>query len=163
VDEIERRFLVPEPDRVPAPTASAPIWQGYLAMAAECNVRIRRRGDALTLSVKRLPDPGVLVHRIELEIPITEDQLEALRPGVLPEPVEKTRSLVPVGDHVAEVDVFAGRLAGLVIAEVEFASLAASAAFEPPDWMGEEITEDRRYLNSELARHGLPDPGPAAT
>jgi len=161
MDEIERRFLVDDLDAVPPATSASPIWQGYLAMATDCNVRIRRRGDDLTLTVKRLVDPDVLLHRVELEIAITVEQFEALRPGVLHDPVAKTRHLVPVGDHVAEVDVFEGHLAGLGIAEVEFASPAESAAFTPPPWVGEEVTEDVRYANSELARLGLPgrDPG----
>ena len=59
-----------------------------------------------------------------------------------------------------ELDEFAGKLAGLRIVEVEFESREAAAAFTPPPWFGEEITDDPRYLNANLALHGLPQVSP---
>jgi adenylate cyclase len=53
--------------------------------------------------------------------------------------------------------VFEGELAGMVTGEVEFDSEAASDAFEPPDWLGAEVTGDDRYANATLAIHGLPE------
>ena len=57
----------------------------------------------------------------------------------------------------AEVDVYGDALAGLLTAEIEFGSTEASAAFAPPDWLGTEVTGDRRYANQSLALHGPPD------
>jgi adenylate cyclase len=63
--------------------------------------------------------------------------------------VVKTRYELPRGGHVWEVDVFEGENAGLVVAEIELGS--ADEAFERPDWLGEEVSEDPRYLNARLA------------
>jgi adenylate cyclase len=56
----------------------------------------------------------------------------------------------------AEVDVYAEALAGLLTAEIEFASTEASAAFAPPDWLGAEVTGDARYAHPSLALAGVP-------
>ena len=60
------------------------------------------------------------------------------------------------GDEVnLEVDVFAGRHAGLVLAEVELRSEDDKPSL--PTWVGREVTGDAHYYNTSLARHGLPD------
>ena len=58
------------------------------------------------------------------------------------------RWLVRFGKHVFEVDEFLGENAGLVVAEVELGS--EDEAFERPDFLGEEVTGDRKYYNSSL-------------
>jgi adenylate cyclase len=65
--------------------------------------------------------------------------------------IDKVRFQVPLGNVVWEVDEFAGDNAGLVVAEVELPS--EDAAFVRPDWLGEEVTHDARYFNSNLAQH----------
>jgi CYTH domain-containing protein len=55
-----------------------------------------------------------------------------------------------------ELDVFRGGLSGLCVAEVEFPSEEEAAAFSPPDWFGREVTDDERFKNKSLARHGRP-------
>lgn len=54
------------------------------------------------------------------------------------------------------VDVYSGNLEGLVVAEVEFASVAEAEAFVPPSWFGQDITSDKRYKNANLAKDGMP-------
>jgi adenylate cyclase len=68
----------------------------------------------------------------------------------------KTRHRIPFGIHLIELDVFADELEGLVFAEVEFDSADALAAFEPPPWFGQEVTDDGRYTNASLALRGRP-------
>lgn len=63
--------------------------------------------------------------------------------------IDKDRYLVPCGKHMYEVDVFHGENEGLVVAEIELD--AEDEAFEKPEWLGREITGDRRYYNSHLA------------
>ena len=94
--------------------------------------------------------------RTELEWPIERPEFEAAWPYTDGRRIEKTRHRIPFGDHVIELDVFGGELDGLVIAEVEFASAEAMAAFHPPEWFGRELTDDGRYTNASLALHGLP-------
>ena len=64
--------------------------------------------------------------------------------------VEKTRYLIQQGEHVWEVDVFEGANAGLVVAEIELSH--EEEGFERPDWLGEEVSFEKRYRNSALAK-----------
>jgi CYTH domain-containing protein len=70
--------------------------------------------------------------------------------------IEKTRYEVPHAGRIVEVDVYHGELAGLVIAECEFASAEESRRFVPPEWLGGEVTGDPDYKNQSLALHGRP-------
>jgi adenylate cyclase len=150
--EIERKFLVARaPDPLPE---GEPLEQGYLAVAPDgVEVRIRRRAGRSTLTVKSGP-----AHvRVEEEIEIDDRRFEALWALTDGRRIAKTRHLVPLGDGLtAEVDVYADALAGLLVAEGEFASEQASLAFAPPDWLGTEVTGDARYANQSLALHGAP-------
>ena len=74
--------------------------------------------------------------------------------------IDKTRYRVALDDplaDVAEVDLYAGELAGLCVVEVEFGSETEAAAFVPPDWFGRELTGEPGWSNAALARHGRPD------
>ena len=150
--EIERKFLLARPpDELPA---GEPIEQGYLAIAPDgVEVRIRRRAGRSTLTVKSGP-----AHvRVEEELDIDDRRFEALWALTEGRRVAKTRHLVPLEGVTAEVDVFAGPHEGLLLAEVEFPSPEASAAFAPPAWLGREVTGDPRFANQSLALHGPPD------
>jgi adenylate cyclase len=65
--------------------------------------------------------------------------------------VEKTRYVTRRRGHTWEVDEFHGANEGLVVAEIELE--AEDAAFERPDWVGEEVSGDPRYLNTHLSMH----------
>jgi CYTH domain-containing protein/CHAD domain-containing protein len=152
--ERERKFLVEAvPDDLDS-AAAVQLRQGYLAADNRRSVRVRDAGtDGCTLTVKA----GSGVERTELEWSITRPEFEAAWPHTNRQRIEKTRHMIPFGDHVIELDVFGGALDGLVVAEVEFDSIAASDEFEPPPWFGPEVTDDGRYTNASLALHGLPD------
>lgn len=92
-------------------------------------------------------------------MPISAEQFETAWPRTIGQRVAKRRYRIPHGVHTIELDVFDEQLAGLVVAEVEFVDAASLAAFEPPAWFGEEVTDDPRYQNSALAARGAP-PGP---
>ena len=70
--------------------------------------------------------------------------------------VEKTRYIIALDDCRIELDVFHGRHNGLILAEVEFADETSCDEFEAPEWFGQEVTEDSRYMNRNLAVNGLP-------
>ena len=113
---------------------------------------MRLAGDAAWLTIK---GRGTGVSRPEFEYLVPPDDARALLALCLPGGVDKLRYHVPVGAHVFEVDVFQGAHAGLVLAEVELGDEAET--FERPDWLGAEVTADRRYANSALAsRPGVP-------
>jgi adenylate cyclase len=154
--EIERRFLASRAPLAEKHTASE-LWQAYIVSAPNASVRIRAVDSTdYSLSIKRLVDLSSTLVRDELEIRITVDQFRQLQEGVVDRPIEKRRYRLEDGGHLLDVDVFRGHLTGLVIAEVEFESIEASREFDPPSWLDAEITEDRRFLNSELVK--LPGP-----
>ncbi|HEY6636202.1 MAG TPA: CYTH domain-containing protein [Solirubrobacterales bacterium] len=149
--EVERKFLVPEqPDL--AGTDSNEIEQGYLAVGAEGEVRLRRRGEALLLTAKR----GAGMSRDEAEVELDRESFESLWPLTEGRRLHKRRHVIPHGDLKVEVDVYEGGLEGLVVAEIEFDSEEQARSFEPPGWFGEEVTGDERYLNETLATRGPP-------
>jgi adenylate cyclase len=150
--EIERKFLVSGRPSGLERRRSEEIEQGYLAVNAESEVRVRRIGRQHFLTVKR----GSGRDRLEDEIEISEEQFEALWPATEGRRVAKQRFYVPLDGFTAEADVYSGQLDGLITAEVEFDSAADSEDFDPPPWFGTEITDDRRYANQALATEGRP-------
>ena len=65
--------------------------------------------------------------------------------------IEKTRFKVVVEGFVWEIDEFFGENQGLIVAEVELES--EDQEFPRPDWVGEEVTGDPRYFNSNLIKN----------
>ncbi|HET9121403.1 MAG TPA: CYTH domain-containing protein [Solirubrobacterales bacterium] len=149
--EVERKFLVEEAPDLDG-TESDEIEQGYLAVGAEGEVRVRRKGDHLVLTAKR----GSGLARDEAEIEIDRDAFERLWPLTEGRRLRKRRHLIPFDERRIELDVYEADLEGLVVAEVEFPSEDEAGDFEPPDWIGEEVTGDDRYLNETLATRGRP-------
>lgn len=144
--EIERKFLVCG-DYKSSANESSHIVQGYLNMDKDRTVRVRVRDDKGYMTVKG-PTNGVSRYEWEKEIPHEEAAgLLALCPAV----IDKTRYLVDYGGHTFEVDEFHGDNDGLVIAEIELS--AEDEQFEKPSWLGEEVSHDRRYYNSQLLIH----------
>ena len=149
--EVERKFLVPNPPDLDGAEADE-IEQGYLATGTEGEVRVRRKGEALVLTAKR----GSGLSREEAEIELDRDRFDELWPLTEGRRLHKRRHVVPHGKLKIEVDIYAGDLAGLVVAEIEFSSEEEAREFNPPDWLGDEVTGDHRYLNETLATEGAP-------
>jgi adenylate cyclase len=151
--EIERRFLV---GRRPADLEGYPratIVQGYVVVAEDgTEVRLRQQGERFTETVKS----GEGATRAQFEIGLTPEQFGALWPYTAGRRIQKDRYAIAAGTSTIEVDVYHGALEGLVTAEVEFESAGSCEAFQPPEWFGLEVTDDRRYNNQSLALYGLP-------
>lgn len=151
--EIERKFLV---DRMPDSLEGYPqtsIRQGYLiATDSGLELRIRQKAERYFQTIKI----GEGLSRTEIEIALSRDQYNELWPHTDGRRVSKIRYQIEVGDHVAELDRFEGELAGLQLVEVEFESVTASRQFTPPDWFGNEVTDDNRYKNKWMAVNGIP-------
>ncbi|MCH8543060.1 MAG: CYTH domain-containing protein [Alcanivorax sp.] len=144
--EIERKFLV----RNTAMLANQPgltLRQGYLSHTPEATVRVRIQGDQAWLTVKGRND-GARRAEFEYTVPVA-DALEMLALCSAGR-IEKTRYRLPAGEHVWEVDVFHGDNDGLIVAEIELNH--EDDAFELPAWIGEEVTGDARYYNSQLSQ-----------
>lgn len=152
-EEIERKFVLPGPPPWLAGCRREAIEQGYVVVADDgAEARVRRIGDRTVLTFKR----GGGLRRREVEIEISEEQFDALRPLTEGRRITKVRHSVPADGGTIEVDVYGGGLEGLVVAEIEFESAEAAAAFAPPQWMGQEVTGERRYSNAALATEGIP-------
>lgn len=144
--EIERKFLIHRDRWVPSSTGQR-LRQGYICASPDRTVRVRSAGDIGWLTVKG-PMAGFSRSEFEYEIPgaDADAMIETLCSAV----VDKTRYRESVGEHVWEVDVFHGANDGLIVAEVELTDERIQP--ERPVWVGEEVTFDRRYANSRLAR-----------
>ena len=146
--EIERKFLVKGSFK-DFSRGEFRIKQGYLSSAKGRTVRVRIKGERAYLTIKgEANDSGLSRYEWEKEIPVAEaEELLALcEPGL----IDKTRYLVPAGKFTFEVDEFFGDNEGLIIAEIELKS--ESDQFPKPEWLGEEVTGDRKYFNSMLIK-----------
>lgn len=150
--EIERKFLVRYLPELGGADGE-PMVQGYLRADAGGSVRLRITGAGAMLNVK---GPSEGRQRLEFEYPVpaadAREMLDALAVG---SPVEKVRYRLEYAGYTWELDVFSGRNAGLVVAEVELESTEAEP--ELPAWVGEEVTDDPRYYNASLARRPYED------
>lgn len=147
--EIERKFLLASQDWRAVAGAGVALAQGYLVSGRNCSIRVRIAGSEAHLNIKG-PTAGIARAEYEYSIPL-EEARELLRDMAARPLIEKTRYRVPVGRHCFEIDEFHGDNQGLVVAEVELD--AEDDEFERPDWLGEEVSEDPRYLNTSLARN----------
>ncbi len=146
--EIERKFLVRNDGWRQQADAGTHYSQGYLTSDPQCCIRVRVAADKAWLNIKKATSA---VHRLEYEYPIPlQDARELMEELCRVGSVEKTRYHVPYAEHVWEVDVFEGANAGLTVAEIELDN--AQEAFESPPWLGEEVSDDARYLNMNLAQ-----------
>ena len=145
--EIERKYLV---KRLPHDLETYPcraIEQGYLN--TDPVVRIRKSDDRYTLTYK---GSGLMV-REEYNLPLTEEAYMHLRTKVDGNLIVKKRYLIPLeGGLTLELDVFDGKLKGLVLGEVEFKTEEEAVAFAAPEWFGEDVTYSMEYHNSVLSQ-----------
>ena len=152
--EIERKFLVIGDGWRDGQTGQR-LCQGYLAQRDGVTVRVRRAGARAYVTIKGESD-GIVRPEYEYEIPIEE--AEEMLSGLCRRPIiEKTRHEVWHGGHRWEVDVFEGDNAGLVLAEVELDDPCEPVSLPP--WVGQEVTRDNRFRNSELAKHPIVQAG----
>ena len=168
--EIERKFLVLNEDYKQLAASKYTIIQGYICKDAGRTVRVRIRtnddGSSVAfLTIKSKPN-AMGFSRFEWEKEIDPSDAKQLIHLCLPGVIEKTRWLIPANPpspiannqspithhpspHLTwEVDEFHGRLAGLVIAELELES--EDQAFEKLSFVGEEVTGNPRYYNTNM-------------
>lgn len=148
--EIERKFLVTSTDFTKEATKKTRITQGYLSTDPERTVRVRIKGETGILTIKGKSNKSG-TSRIEVEEQIPLDKATTLLDLCLPGIIDKTRYEIPQGKHIWEIDIFYGDNQDLIIAEIELTS--ENESFIKPDWIGEEVTGQKKYYNSQLSLH----------
>ena len=150
--EIEKKFKVKQlPDNLDG-YEQKHIEQGYLCVNPI--VRIRKSNDRYILTYKSLAagsddkNTDVRINN-EIEVFLTKEGYEHLKEKVDDNLIIKTRYIIPL---TGELDVFGGVLEGLYFIEVEFESEDDAKNFLPPDWFGENVSDDKRYANSYLSK-----------
>ena len=146
--EIERKFLVSSDAFKSQATARYEIMQGYLCKEPGKTIRVRIRDTRAFLTIKSsLLRDGIAKFEWEKEIEFSDakELMQICLPGV----ISKTRYIIPAdGGRKWEVDVFHGRLDGLVLAELELG--AENEAYTRPEWLGEEVTGQPQYYNANM-------------
>jgi adenylate cyclase len=147
--EIERKFLVRSENWKDQSDSGIRYQQGYLCENGPGSVRIRIEGEKANINIKSATLDMVRME-YEYEIPL-QDAEEMLEQMCIKPLIEKTRYHLQYGVHTWEIDVFEGDNQGLVVAEIELE--AKDETFELPPWIGEEVTQDKRYYNVCLVKH----------
>lgn len=144
--EIEYKYLV-DKDKWNALEKPEPqlIVQSYLQRLKERAVRVRIKGDKGYLTIKG-QTIGVTRTEYEYEIPVNE--AKTMIEDFNLTSMRKLRYEIVFAGKTWEVDVFEGKLSGLILAEIELES--EDEHFEKPDWVTEDVSSDPQYYNSEL-------------
>ncbi|TCI84621.1 CYTH domain-containing protein [Tenacibaculum sp. M341] len=147
--EIERKFLVANTDFIVDSYQKVYIKQGFLNSDKERVVRVRIKDDQGFLTIKgKSNKSGTTRFEWEKEISKKEasDLFNLCEKGI----IEKYRYLIKSDNHIYEVDEFLGDNEGLIIAEIELSS--ESESFQKPLWLGNEVTGEAKYYNSNLSK-----------
>ncbi|OUD33903.1 adenylate cyclase [Flavobacterium sp. FPG59] len=146
--EIERKFIVKNQSFKEKIHTKSIVSQGYLNSNPERTVRVRIKNDKGYLTIKGISnESGTSRYEWEKEIPLNEavELFKLCEKGA----IEKTRYEIKYGNHTYEVDEFHGDNEGLIIAEIELSS--ENEKFDKPNWLGDEVTGEQRYYNSNLS------------
>jgi len=147
--EIERKFLVNSTAYKRDAFKQTRIVQGFLSTDKKRTVRVRIKGDIGFLTIKGQSSKNGL-SRIEWEKEISKTEAELLLKLCKKGIIDKMRYEVTVGTHTFEVDTFFGDNKGLVVAEVELGT--ETEHFKKPNWLGQEVTGNPKYYNSQLSK-----------
>ena len=147
--EIEKKFLLANNKWRDKVEKRVKFCQGYLVGSKKASVRVRIEADKSNINIK---GATLGIRRQEFEYPIPMEDAKELLETLCDAPlIEKTRHYVYSGDHTWEIDEFSGDNAGLIVAEIELNN--ENEHFEVQDWLGEEVSEDKRYYNSMLIKN----------
>ncbi len=144
--EIERKFLIHRKlwDAVVKPSPKK-IVQAYLVNTTEKTIRVRIKGDQGFITIKG-PTKGISRSEFEYEIPLID--AEALIQQFAEKVINKDRYEIHFDGKLWEIDVFHGKLEGLILAEIELES--EDEVFSTPEWIAEEVSHDVEYFNARL-------------
>lgn len=145
--EIEHKFLLVNDEWRRDVHKSVRYRQGYLSSQPTCSIRVRLSGQQAWLNIK---SATIGTERMEFEYEIPFPDADILINKLCVKPlIEKTRHFVAFENHIWEIDEFEADNQGLILAEIELSSIGEF--FEKPSWLGQEVTQDLRYYNNNLA------------
>lgn len=151
--EIERKFLLVNDNWKAIADQGTRYVQGYLIGSKQASVRVRIEGERAFLNIK---SATLGITRREFEYPVPVEEARTLLDELCEKPlISKTRYCLHYGQHEWEIDVFEGDNAGLIVAEIELASV--DETFEKPEWLGDEVSDDVHYYNVSLVKHPYRD------
>lgn len=151
--EIERKFLIVSDDWRKDADDGIHIVQAYMGSNEKSSIRIRINGESANLNIK---SKTLGIQRSEYEYAIPIEEAKEILESLCDKPfIEKTRFHVMHDAHQWEIDVFAGDNDGLIVAELELASV--DEPFSLPDWVGNDVSDDPRYYNICLVSHPYKD------
>lgn len=147
--EIERKFLLKNDSWRDHYTKKMELRQGYLSSSKDCTVRVRMSDEECWVTIKGKTKN---ISRSEFEYLIPKADAESMLMEFAAENVvKKIRYFIDYEGSEWVVDEFFGRNRGLVLAEIELSS--EHAIYEKPSWIGEDISNDYRYCNSNLSQN----------
>ena len=149
--EIERRFLVKYLPKNLDQYPNERIRQGYLSTKEGTSIRIRKVGEKYYQTIKK--GTGKIREEGEVEIPLT--MYSILWKETKGRRLKKVRHEIPYEDKIIQLDVYEGKLEGLITVEVEFKSEEECDKFIPPKWFGAEVTDMKEFANRYLATNGI--------
>ena len=151
--EIERKFLLLNDDWRDAVEKVTRYSQGYIVGSEKASVRVRIEGEKAFLNIKSAT-LGIERHEYQYPMPVAEAE-EILNLLCEKPLIDKNRYIVNYGNHEWEIDEFLGDNQGLVVAEIELNN--EDEVFEKPSWLGNEVSDDKRYYNVCLVKHPYKD------
>ena len=149
--EIEDKFLAIDDSWQAEPHTTTHIKQTYLVMRKSITVRTRLESGRPAIFCIKLAERRDGTPEYEWRMPMW---LAKLCGRWSSRTIEKERNRIAWGELTIEVDVFLGKLLGLVMAEVEKPSV--DTTYEKPKWFGKDVSKDSRYKNAMLLKHGIP-------
>ncbi len=148
--EIERKFLVTN-QTWKENVIGIEYYQGYFISDERVSVRVRIEGVVAKLTIKGKSAPNSISRpEFEYEIPVSDAEF-LLEKLCLPGKVRKIRYKKQIENHIWEIDEFLEENKGLIIAEIELST--EDEVFEKPEWIGEEVSYDKKYTNGSLSRN----------
>jgi CYTH domain-containing protein len=157
MEELERTYLLKEFPPGFNESSSKEMLDIYIPSSSDHpHLRIRKWGEKCEITNKQPVVEGNSSRQHELTIPLTEDEYNELAtvPG---KRVEKTRYFYKESGHTFEIDVFKGKLAGLVLVDIEFKSVEEMDSFQTPSWCLAEVTQEKFIAGGMLCGKSYTD------
>ena len=155
--EIERKYLIRYPDRELLDNCAkkTEITQTYLQSRGGPTARVRKRGLDGTYVYTHTQKTRISdVKRIELEREISEEEYTRLLEDAdrSRSVIHKTRYCLDYREQMFEIDIYPF-WTDRAIMEIELDDEGQDILFPPFIEIISEVTSDKRYTNSSLARH----------